>query len=158
MRHAGLTGVHSKGHFARKRPLKGHVGALGARCASQRWVSGAVTCASYNLIAAPVTPRRGGGYSSCRRPSRRPFRGMDLAGKIPPGRERWPSIALTTNSCSLKRPVGSSRTMHRHRHRCWSARSRPARAAQERLFAWLPPQESNAWRADIFQADCTAPR
>jgi hypothetical protein len=80
------------------------------------------------------------GYSSFRRPSRRPFRGMDLAGKIPPGRERWPGIARTTNSCSLKRPVGSSRTMPRHRQRYRSARLRPARVTQERLFACSPPQ------------------
>src|SRR5215472_19297235 len=78
---------------------------------------------------------------------------MDLAGKIPPGRERWPSIARTTNSRNLRRPVGSSRTTHRRRHRCWSRTFRPARVTEERLFAWLPPPQSNAWRADIFQAD-----
>src|SRR5262249_49841649 len=86
-------------------------------------------------------------------PSLKPSREMDSARRIPPSREPWPSIARTRNSRSLRHPVGSSRTMNRHRPRCWSKTFRPARATEERLFAWLPPQQSNAWRANIFQAD-----
>ena len=145
----GLTGVHSKRHFARKRPLKA---CWGFRCTSRshRWVSRGgdvrLTCCAGSAAASR-------GYPSFRRPSRRPFWGMDSVGKIRPDRERWPGIARTTNSCSLKRPAGSSRTMHRHRRWRWLARLRSARVTQERLFAWLPPQQGNAWRANIFQAE-----
>jgi hypothetical protein len=156
LRRAAICGQreHHKKCHSHKAPYCGAFGACRAGPTSMRGRCRASHMS--NSCAGNAAASRG--YSSFRRPSRRPFRGMDLAGKIPPGRERWPGIARTRNSRSSKRPVGSSRTMHRHRHRCWSARSRPARVAQERLLAWLPPQQSNAWRANIFQADCAAPR
>jgi hypothetical protein len=86
-----------------------------------------------NRRADTALARRGD--SSSRRRSGKPFRGMDSAGKIPQGRAPWPSIALAWRSRSLKRPAGSSRTMHRHRHRCWSRTFRPARIREERSFA-----------------------
>jgi hypothetical protein len=88
-----------------------------------------------NRRADTALARRGD--SSSRRRSGKPFRGMDSAGKIPQGRAPWPSIALAWRSRSLKRPAGSSRTMHRHRHRCWSRTFRPARVREERSFALL---------------------
>jgi hypothetical protein len=86
-----------------------------------------------NRRADTALARRGD--SSSRRRSRKPSRGMDSAGKIPQGRAPWPSIALAWRSHSLKRPAGSSRTMHRHRHRCWSRTFRPTRVREERSFA-----------------------
>jgi hypothetical protein len=67
------------------------------------------------------------GYSSSRRRSRRPFRGMDWVGILPQDPTPEPGIALAWRSRSLKRPVGRLRTMHRHQHRCWSRTFRPAR-------------------------------
>jgi hypothetical protein len=66
-------------------------------------------------------------YSSSRRKSRRPSRGMDWGGILPQDPTPEPGIALAWRSRSLKRPVGRSRTMHRHRHRCWSKTFRSAR-------------------------------
>jgi hypothetical protein len=90
---------------------------------------------AYELNRRADTALARRGDSSSRRRSRKPSRGMDSAGKIPQGRAPWPSIALAWRSHSLKRPAGSSRTMHRHRHRCWSRTFRPTRVREERSFA-----------------------
>src|SRR5262249_4926679 len=95
--------------------------------------------------------------TSSRRRSRRRSQGMDSVGKTLPGRAPWPSIPPMRNSRNLYCRVYRSRTTYRHRQRCWSTTSRPARLRQQRSFALSPPRQANQRKAGCRLTAGTAP-